>query len=145
MSVLPRRPSSAVVIGLAILAFNGCCSPPRTPNKYILPEGYVGWVEIVHDVPHARPLPVEDGYLVVRFPGSGVLETSSPLQNGCARDVYYYATDGGLSPIGSTGLWGNTMIRGGYTGASQASGGVKRTYGGFFVGTREQLENLENR
>jgi hypothetical protein len=49
----------------------------RLPFKILIPEEYVGWVNIRYGLKHAPPLRIEEGYIVARIPQSGILETSS--------------------------------------------------------------------
>ena len=56
-------------------------SPTQNTNlpisKFWIPDGYVGWLCVEHDVECASPAPVESGTTIFRFTGTNVLETSS--------------------------------------------------------------------
>ena len=71
----------------------------RTPRHYILPAGYEGWVTVRFEKPNAAALPKEDGAEIVRIPENGVLETSSRLVDGWARDKFFEAGGNGLKEI----------------------------------------------
>jgi len=109
--------SIRVFLFLALLG--GCMNADskRAPYRYLMPSGYVGWVEIRFGVLDAPELPVQEGFRVARFSKQGTLNTSSRLQDGWAKDEYYYyagdtrqkLSDGyqtGMINAGSTGLRG---------------------------------------
>ena len=93
--------------------------PTRPAVRYVIPEGYVGWLRIdygVNDahapgygVERALPLPVRDGVVVAEFPASGHLVTSSETEFGWASDQYFYSAKGKLTPLsqakGSAMVW----------------------------------------
>ena len=66
----------------------------RHPDKFLIPLGYVGWFVIEHGVQGAPPASLEGDYLVHRFPSSGRLKTSSPVELGAEKgntdDKAYY-------------------------------------------------------
>lgn len=77
----------------------------RHPTKFLIPQGYVGWIRIKHDE-GGLPLPMSNGAFVCRIPANGILQTSSPRENGWAKDEYfYYSADGSLRALAETG-WG---------------------------------------
>ena len=87
----------------------------RHPTTYLIPNGYIGWVEIQYDV-DAPPLPISDGKYICRIPANGSLRTASALENGWAKDEYfYYLGDGSLEPLRETGWGKGGMIWGGET------------------------------
>ena len=56
-------------------AFISGCSltfPPKA-NRYYFPEYYRGWICIQYNIENARPLPIEDGFLVHKIPENGLL------------------------------------------------------------------------
>lgn len=82
-----------VVVVLATTACNmgfGILDDKRTPELYLIPEGYVGWVWIDFAVRGAAGLPREGKYRVLRIPADGHLETSLPIEGGWAKDGYFY-------------------------------------------------------
>src|SRR6185436_15204484 len=66
------------------------CEKQRRPSRYLIPEGYVGWVQINFGVENAPEIPIEDGHFLFIFPSAGLIETSSEIQYGSATDDYYY-------------------------------------------------------
>lgn len=117
--------------------------PPivRHPIRYLIPDGYVGWVQIRHNEQGAPPLPFKNGFYLCRIPSDGVLPTSSGLEDGWARDEYfYYSSDGSLRELTNTGWGGGGIIWGELTGSqSSARGNANQIYEAFFVGTEDQF------
>jgi hypothetical protein len=82
-------------------------APPiaRHPTRFLVPQGYVGWIKIKHG-DGGLPLPISNGVFVCRIPVSGTLQTSSPREDGWAQDEYfYYSADGSFRALAETG-WG---------------------------------------
>ena len=100
--------------------------------RYILPEGYVGWVQIRFEIAGAAPLPREGRFRIARFPASGVVETSEgPLGGDSPREWLYENAAGQQRPAATQSSFGsgNSAIRGStsfYT----------------FIGTSEQNDRL---
>jgi hypothetical protein len=104
-------------------------------SKFLIPEGYVGWLRVEHDVECASPIPVEDGVRVFRFTGASVLETSSPMpEDRAARQYFYYAVDGSERDLAEEYRSGNGMIWQERPGSRAG----KMSMFIFFVGTEEQ-------
>ena len=83
----------------------GAAPIARHPTKYFIPEGYVGWVKINHGE-KADPLQLSNGKYICRIPASGVLDTSSNVEGGWAKDEYlYYSSADVLRELPETG-WG---------------------------------------
>jgi hypothetical protein len=63
-------------------------------------DNYSGWITIVHSYPDAPPLPKKDGVLQVHITDtSGILYTSTHLEQGWSRNDFYWVADTGLRPI----------------------------------------------
>ncbi len=86
---------------LIIVVVYGFWSRERTrhPDKFLIPSGYVGWIVIEHGVKGAPPTKIEGNYLVYRFPASGHMKTSTPIEYGIAEDKAYYVTSNRLIRI----------------------------------------------
>ena len=108
-----------VRVFLFLLLLGGCmdASSKRAPYHYLIPGGYVGWVQIRFGVVDAPEMPIREGFRVARFSKAGTLNTSTKLQDGWAKDEYFYyagdtqqkLSDGyqtGMINAGSTGLMG---------------------------------------
>lgn len=102
----------------------------RRPSRYLIPDGYVGWVKIYFEVSDAPTLPIEDEHYLFVFPPTGIIKTSSKEEFGVSSyDDYYYFVGNKRQPLKQT-VWGaGGMIWGGHTGSD---------FQGFFVGTESQ-------
>lgn len=130
--------SLALLMSLALwLGWTGEHSSLRS-SRFLIPEGYTGWIRVEFEVQGAPPLSTEGAEYVLRIPADGILRTSSPEQYGWARDHYYYYSAEGVHPIPDSGeaplIWGKINGE-----ASGAAG--KRKYEEFFVGTAQQFKN----
>jgi hypothetical protein len=71
-------------------------------NRYLIPDGYAGWLCISYNVPGAAALPMEDGFRLVQFPPSGVIKTSSEfLPGGGYKDESFYYSGTTRRPVPS--------------------------------------------
>jgi hypothetical protein len=62
----------------------------RRPYRYLIPEGYVGWVRVDFNVKDAPELPIEDGYYLLKIPPTGYLQTSSDDDDPKLHIAEYY-------------------------------------------------------
>lgn len=128
----------ALLTGLALWLSVSARNSTRPASRFLIPEGYIGWVRIEFGVQGAPPLPMEGGEYILKIPPDGVLRTSSAEQYGWARDHYYYYSAQGAHPLPDSGsaalIWGKINAEG-----SGASG--KRKYEELFVGTAQQFRN----
>jgi len=128
--------SLALLAGTALWMASSSHNSTRRPSRFLIPEGYTGWVRVEFEVPGAAPLPNEAGQYVIKIPPNGSLQTSSPEQYGWAKDGYDYYSAQGTRSFSDSGpdarIWGKLNAE-----ASGASG--KRKYEEFFVGTRQQF------
>jgi len=107
-------------------------------SKFLIPEGYVGWLRVEYDVECFPPIPVEDGVRILRFAGANVLETASSMPEDAAERQYlYYAADGSERNLAADYRSGNGMI----WRESPGSRGGKMKMFIFFVGTEEQSKS----
>lgn len=103
-------------------------------SKFLIPEGYVGWLRVEYDVECFPPVPVVDGVRILRFAGANVLKTSSPMPEDAAeRQYFYYAADGSERNLAADYRNGNGMI---WQETPGSRGGKMRMFI-FFVGTEE--------
>lgn len=112
-------------------------SPPRS-LRFLIPEGYTGWVRVEFEVSGAPPLPSEGGQTVLRIPPDGQMKTSSPEQFGWAKDSYYFYSDRGARVVPDSGP--GRLIWGKINGEAQGPSGT-RQYEEFFVGTEQQFKD----
>jgi hypothetical protein len=115
----------------------------RMPQDHLVPEGYTGWCTATYGVAGAPPLPVEGGHRILRYDANGVLETSSPFEEGIAVDNYYYVSGDERRHLRQRPPGMEGEIWHAYTSSqrvTRAGGQIVRTgvQTGFFVGTEEQ-------
>lgn len=81
----------------AIVVLLGSCSPTESRHRELwrLPNGYEGWIYTRWNAAGCPPLGARDGYLVIDVPSSGVVCTSSPLEEGIASDRFVYVSADG--------------------------------------------------
>jgi hypothetical protein len=107
-------------------------------SRFLIPEGYTGWVRIEFEVQGAPPLSMEGAQYVLKISSDGVLRTSSTEQYGWAKDHYYYYSAQGVRALPDSGpaelIWGK--INGEESGVSG-----KRKYEEFFVGNAQQFKD----
>ena len=112
------------------------------PERHIVPEGFQGWAILQFGVEGAAPLPVDDETLIVEYPPSGRLETSTPAPDnaGFLHREHYQRTGGGLEPLTRTGnIWGEYNRVTSIDDEGTASGCST----GFFVGTMKEFRAAE--
>jgi len=98
--------TAAISMGAAPIA--------RHPTKFLIPADYVGWVAVKYGEPKAPALQINNGSFVCQIPSDGLLVTSSPLEQGWAKDEYfYYSQDGSTHALSATGWGRGGMIWGG--------------------------------
>ncbi|MGA9132084.1 MAG: DUF6843 domain-containing protein [Terriglobales bacterium] len=128
----------AVLLGGAVWLTISARHSIRHSSRFLIPEGYVGWVRVEFQVNGASPMPVEGGEYLFTFPPSGVLRTSSSEEYGWAKDHYFYYSEKGTRMLPATSAGGGGLIWGKINGEETGSQG-KRKYEEFFVGTEQQF------
>ena len=83
----------------------------RHSSRFLIPEGYVGWVRVEFQIKDAPPLPVEGGEYLFKFPPSGLLRTSSSEEYGWAKDHYFYYSEKGARILPDTPPGGGSLIK----------------------------------
>lgn len=84
-------------------------NPPKR-NRYLIPEGYAGWLCVTFEASGASALPIEDGFFMVRFPADGRVVTSTAVEGGKMRDEFFYYTPAQRIPFDA-----GRSLGGGYT------------------------------
>ena len=130
--------SVAMVIGFA--GWWGVQNIRRPSSKFLVPDGYVGWVRVEFQVAGVPAAPKQRGQPIFKIPSNGVLKTSSP--EGYSRDgsEYYYDSDKGLHKLKADGRKGR-FVWGRISGEETGSAGP-RHYEEFFVGTEQQFKEM---
>ncbi|MGG4048757.1 MULTISPECIES: DUF6843 domain-containing protein [Paenibacillus] len=68
----------------------------RTPNVILIPEGYVGWVQIIYSQPDGEKFEKRGGKNIIHISNNGIYEASAlEPEYGTATDEYYYVDDNG--------------------------------------------------
>ena len=117
----------------------------RYPTRFLIPKGYVGWVKVKYGET-APPLEMSDGTYICRIPANGILATSSRLEDGWAKDEYFYYSDNdSLEALPDTGWGGGGMIWAGNVGWEQPQDGSRpmRVAQSFYVGREDQYRRSE--
>ena len=130
----------ALLIAALWLGVSGRKSTHRS-SRFLIPEGYTGWIRIEFEVQGAPPLPMEGGQYVIKIPASGTLQTSSPEQYGWADDRYDYYSAQGTRPLPDSGPAG--LIWAKLNGEKAGASGTRK-YEEFFVGTQQQFKDQIN-
>jgi hypothetical protein len=109
----------------------------KRASKFLVPEGYVGWLLLEFNVKNAPVVPVESDMDVYTFPGFGRLKTSSsgPV-DGAPHGYFYYSQDGSVSAVPLDYRKGRGMVWGEYSGSAKG----EMCMFGFFVGNHEEYE-----
>jgi hypothetical protein len=118
----------------------------RHPIRYLIPDRYVGWVEVRYGVSGSPRLPIQNSVLVCRIPASGSLATSSTLEDGWAEDEYdYYDANGALRRLRETGWSGGGQIWGVEMSRSVGSEADPERDEYIYVGSEEQFKKGETK
>jgi hypothetical protein len=59
-------------------------------NRYLIPEGYTGWLCVSYGVAGAPVLEMEEGFRLVRFPETGEVVTATSAMPGQHKDEFFY-------------------------------------------------------
>ena len=139
---LRSRVGQLAYVLIAMSGF-GCTVPwTLTPECWLIPEGYVGWLRLDFEIVGTPELPLVDGCRVVRVPPSGRVQTSLPdtTMPGKRRNRYFYVSEKGrvsLKDILHGSLEGNQIWDDAYVGQSRP---LKVLYHCLFVGTEAQYK-----
>jgi len=132
--------SVLAVIGLSAWFALGAQHSQRPSSRFLISDGYVGWVRIEFAVADAPAMSAEQNQYVFRIPVDGVLRTSSAERYGWGKDEYFYSFERGLKRLSSEGAAGR-MIWGKINGEQGGARGP-RPYEEFFVGTEQQFKEM---
>lgn len=83
----------------------------RMPDRWQIPEAFVGWVVVQYARPDCAALPEINGYYVLRISARGRLCTSDRPRSGEAFDKFEYVqADGTMVEIDQRSfVWGGTV------------------------------------
>jgi hypothetical protein len=92
--VFTRCSGAALLLLLSFLLAPSADGKRSYPHyTYILPDGYVGWIQVIFNDPRAPHLQLKDGGYVIDVPESGIPRTSALLvhdSNPKRKDLFYY-------------------------------------------------------
>ena len=126
------------LIALSVWLGLGARHESLRSSRFLIPDGYTGWVRVEFEVQGAPPLPIDHGEYTIKLPAEGVLRTSSTEQYGWAHDRYYYYSGQNMRSLPDSGA--SAMIWGKLNGETTGASG-KEKYEEFFVGTADQFKN----
>ncbi|MFC6652156.1 DUF6843 domain-containing protein [Paenibacillus rhizoplanae] len=127
-----------ILLALILVA---CSSNKSNLNTYLIPENYVGWVQIIYNQEGFDPIKQVNGKNIYTIPESGILKTSTPVEYGVSFDEFYYYD--GQNRQQKIDV--DQMIHGHHIGDGESvnsSGKIEGpTVQEFFVGTETELQN----
>lgn len=112
------------------------------PERHIVPADFQGWAILHFSVAGMPPLQNDGDSLVMEYPASGRLETSTPAHDdeGFLHREYFRRTPEGLVPLSRMGeIWGEYNMRI----ARDEEGVMMSRSAGFFVGTMEDFREAK--
>jgi len=97
------------MIVLVLLTQLACEEEHRRPANIYIPDGYIGWIRIEYEIPNTPKLKRDffGPWEYQKFPPSGLLQTSSELNDGAASANYFYYSGNETRPLS------HEMINGG--------------------------------
>lgn len=128
----------AVLVAFSAWFAMGMRTSRRPTSRFLIPDGYVGWVHVEFNVADAQPALSEQGQYIFHVPADGKLKTASPERFGWANDEYFYVSAAGLHRL-ATGAVNGRMVWGKING-ERGDPAARRQYEAFFVGTEQQFK-----
>jgi hypothetical protein len=127
---------AAFVVGPAAfdLIFNR-----RTPERFLVPDGYQGWVRVEFRQKGAPALPMEDGRLLFKINAQGTMRTSSDPQSGHGKDEFYLYSGDRRTPLSNAGVCKGGMV---WQVETMVDEPTSTPFARFFVGTEDQYRHV---
>ena len=76
---------------LSIACYVALAAKVKPSYRFYLPDGYIGWIQIIFNDPQSTPFSVEDGKVRVEVPESGIVRTSNlRIHSSLSPDEFYY-------------------------------------------------------
>jgi hypothetical protein len=119
--------------------------PPKTmPYRFLVPEGYVGWIRVDFDVAGAPAIPIEDGFYVFKFSESGRLQTSSSDLVDSPRNQFFYYSSAGKYRLKMGGPMGGRLVQQEFSGPGAGHlAPIPNHYRYIFIGPVQAFEKYE--
>lgn len=95
------------------------CAQSRKPDLLLIPDGYVGWIQVSYGIKGAPALPNWKGFRFHKFGSDGEIRTSSATTTGWAKDKVFTSTKKGWKELAATAPEGKGMIWGKSTGIGE--------------------------
>lgn len=90
---------SLCFVFIGIFCVSGCAEMEKR-NRFLIPENYVGWVCVSYGVEGASFLEIEDGFRLIKFDDSGIVETASDVIGGHGYlDEFWWYSPRGRVPL----------------------------------------------
>ena len=132
----------ALLFSLSIASSSSRGQTQEALYRFLIPEGYVGWIRVDFEVPDAPPLPVEGDFYVLKFSDTGRLQTSSrDIQGGWTDrgQFLYYSTERPyLLRLKVGGADETRMVHGQFAGP-----GPRHPYQYYFIGPIDVFNRVE--
>jgi hypothetical protein len=124
-----------IILQTVSISIQSQTSLKTQPYRFLIPEGYVGWIRVDFDVSGAPPLPIEDGFYIFKFSESGRLQTSSgDIVESRRNEFLYYSTEGSYK-LKVAGPIEKRMVHGEFSGPGPGHiAPVPNHYRYFFIG-----------
>jgi hypothetical protein len=110
----------------------------RPPERFLIPAGYKGWVQVNFRQKNAPLLPTEDGRLLLKLDQGGILQTSSDPRTGHGRDDFYYYSGDRRMPLSNAGVCKGGMI---WQTETMVDERTSTPFERFFVGSEDQYRH----
>jgi hypothetical protein len=107
----------------------------RPPERYLIPDGFKGWVRIDYRQKDAPPLPIEDGRRLLKLNAQGMAVTSSDPPSGHGKDDFLYYSADRQTPLSSAGVCKGGMI---WQVQTMVDERTSMPFTRFFVGTEDE-------
>ncbi|HXT61572.1 MAG TPA: hypothetical protein VN696_00915 [Pyrinomonadaceae bacterium] len=114
------------------------------PYRFLIPEGYVGWIRVDFDAEGAPALPIEEGFYVFKFPESGHLRTSSHDVVESRRNQFFYYSSEGKYRIHVGGPLEQRLVQEEFSGPGLGHRDpVPNHYRYFFIGPKDVFDDYQ--
>lgn len=137
----------ALVLSFQITSVSICGQTSRRslPYRFLIPEGYVGWIRVDFNVPGAPPLPVEDGFYIFKFSETGRLQTSSSDVVESRRNEFAYYSAEATYQLKIVGPIETRMVHGQFSGPGPGHiAPVPNHYRYIFIGPADVFERYQD-
>jgi len=138
--------SYGLILGLGVVFVGITAQVPTKalPFRFLIPEGYVGWIRVDFNVPSAPPLPIEDGFYILKFNESGRLKTSSPDLIESRRDEFFYYSNEGKYRLHQGGPLEQRLVQDEFSGPGRNHvHPVPNRYRYTFVGPKKAFDRYQ--